>query len=752
MGVKDIKFSRREFLKFSSSLLASTFLFDLKDDSGFLIASTKQDKEEIKLTKEEKKIYTICGVCSMKCPVIGYVRNGRLVRVEGNPRSQLTEGHVCVKGRAGLYMLYDPDRLKYPMKRTNPKKGPGIDPGFVKISWDEAIDIVAKKFNEVIAKYGPQAIVIFARPKTALKHFAKSIGTPNICDHYSICDHTHDVAWSVMVLGKGKTKPFTKDYSNSKYILSFGWDAGKGKNKYIRDLIAALDKGAKYVVFDPVFSMGASKAHEWIPIKPGTDLAVLLAMIRTIINENLYDHEFVSKYTIGFDELKERVQPYTPEWAEKISEVPASTIVRIAREFATTKPAVVAFHKRDVGGPIYRNSFRTAQCIVIMNALVGSIDRPGGVILTRKPKIPQFEEFFQFKYPEPPTKERIDGLEKYPLAHLGNLMTVAHGILSEKPYPVKAGFVWKYNLFSFPDPPTMIEALKKLDFLVQCDIYMNEMSYFADIILPENCYWEGKGWGETTYFCKEAELVVKEGLKPLYDTKGIMKIVLSILKKMGLKEFAPDEEALKAYDKAVFEALGVTREELLKNHEGVWRDSKPFEPKTEFGTPSKKIEFAPTLLKEYGYDPLPYWIEPKVMPNEEYPYRLIIYHNLFHRMVKTHNIPLLMELRPENTVLINTKEAEKLGIKDGDYVWVEASNGRKIKVKAELTEGIRPDCVAIDHGYGHWSKGMRVAYGKGSNEGDLVVSMSVDEMLKINPDDPAANCMWNEVIVRIRKA
>ena len=736
--------SRRDFLKFSG-LLASSSILELDRDLGFLVPSAEAAQPE----KEEKKLYGVCGVCSMGCAYIAYVQNGWIVRLEGNPRDQIAEGKLCVKGRSSLNILYDPDRLKYPMKRTNPKKGIGVDPKWVKISWDEAIGMVATKFKEIIAKDGPQAIVIFARAKPHLKHFVKSIGTPNLIVHSNACDVSHDIAWESMVTGKGKGRPFTVDYENSRYILSFGWDGpGKSKNKWGRAVNNALEKGARLVVFDPRLSITASKAHEWIPIKPGTDLAVLLAMIRTIIIENLFDHEFISKYTIGFNELKGRVQQYTPEWAEKISDVPAGRIVRIAREFATTKPAVVASHKRDAGGPLYSNSFRVAQCFIIMNTLVGSIDRPGGRILDRKPKLPKEKDFV--KYPEYPKaiKERIDGMERYPLTKKGNFFTVAQGILSKKPYPVKAALFWKYNLPSFPNRLRLEEALKTLDFIAVSDIYPTELTELADVVLPEGTFFEGKGLKERKYHAMYPQMALVEGIKPLYDTKGFKKVLYSILKKMALKEYVPDEEALKAFSKAKFEALGTTKKEIHSNG-GIWTGDKEFKPKTEFGTPSKKIEFTPSLLKEKGFDPLPYWIEPKVMPNKEYPYRLIIYRTPWQRMMNTQNIPVLIEIYPENTATIYSKEAEKLNIKDGDYVWVESTTG-KIKVKAHPSEGIRSDCVAIDHSFGHRGKGMSVAFGKGSNEGDLVPDMTIEEMLK-NPD-PSANVMWNEVVVKVSKA
>ncbi|MGQ9627111.1 MAG: molybdopterin-dependent oxidoreductase [Anaerolineae bacterium] len=740
MNILKASLSRRQFLK----LTGATALLG-RDLMAFVPASSLAAPEE------EGILYGVCGVCSMGCAYIAHLSNGRIIRLSGNPKDQTAEGKLCVKGYSGLHLLYDPDRLKYPMKRTNPEKGIGVDPGWVKISWDEALEMVASKFKEIRDNYGPQAIVVIARPQSWQKHFAKAIGTPNHIAHNSTCYATHEVVWRAMVTGKGKT--WTVDYEHSKYILAFGWDGmGKSKNHWGRAVNKALANGARLVVFDPRLSITASKADEWIPIKPGTDLAVLLAMINVIISEELYDKEFVANYTYGFDKLKEAVQEYTPEWAADISEVPAETITRIAREFATTKPAVVASHKRDAGGPNYANSWHTAQCFVILDTLVGSLDRPGGHILDRKPRLPDIGDVWEIpEYPETTKLPRIDGMEQFPILYKtgkGSFSTLAEGILSQDPYPVKAAFVWKHNLLAFPNPARLIEALKTLDFIAVSDILPSEMVQLADVVLPDNTYFESSGLSPREYHAMYPQVALRESLPALYETKGFGSISLTILKKMGLDEYVPEGMGGTALMKAQLEALGTTVEEI-RNNGGLWGEPQELKPNTEFGTPSGKIELYSTVLEENGYDPLPRWVEPQAVLNEDYPYHLLVWRKPWERMTQSQNDPLLAEFYPENEALLHPDTANKLGIADGDYVWVESRVGR-INIRAHLTQGIRPDCVAVDHGFGHWSPGLSVAYQKGGNDGELIPNQTVAQQLDVGC--PAMTALMEDVAVKVYKA
>jgi len=746
MALPNITLSRRQFLKLTGAATAAASTATLGNSLQFLTPVA----QAAPLSAEDTILYGVCGVCSMGCAYIAHLRGGRITHLTGNPADQTAEGSLCVKGYSGVRLLYDPDRLKYPMKRTNPEKGVGVDPGWVKISWDEALDLTANTFKEVRDTFGPQAIMLVARTKTWQKHFAQASGTPNHVGHNNTCYTTHDVIWRAMVTGKGKT--WTVDYEHSQYILAFGWDGmGKSKNHWGRAVNQALANGARLVVFDPRLSITASKAHEWIPIKPGTDLAALLAMIHVIIDEELYDHEFVNNYTTGFDELKAHVKDYTPEWAAPICEVPAETLARTAREFATTKPAVVAHHKRDAGGPNYTNSWRTAQCFVIMDALVGSLDRPGGHILDRKPKLPGLRDVWEFPdYADTIKGPRIDGLEQFPVLKplgKGSFSTLAEGILSQSPYPVKAAFFWKHNILSFPNPPRLVEALKTLDFIAVSDVLPTEIVQLADEVLPDNTFYEGSGLNARQYHATYPQVALREPLPPVHDTKSFTSVSLEILKRMGLGEYVPEGMGGKGLTQAELEVLGTTADEI-KAQGGIWGEAAPIKPNTEFGTASKKIEFKATLLEENGYPGLPSWQPPRAKSDANYPFHLLIWRRPWDRMTQTQNDPIVSSFCPENRAMLNAARAREMGIAEGDEVWIE-SLANKIKLKARLTQGIRPDCVAVEHGFGHWSTGLSIAYGKGANDGDLIPTHTVEQQLAAG--DPAMSAMMEDVVVKVYK-
>ncbi len=744
-----MELNRRDFLKAAGATTGGFVLLPSLLDGG--LKAFAAAPPETNPGEEDSLLYGKCGVCSMACAYIAHLRDGRIVRLTGNPKDQTAEGKLCVKGYSGIRMLYGPERLKYPMKRTNPEKGIGIDPGWVKISWDEALDLTASKFKKHIDADGPQAVAVIGRPKPWTKHFAQAIGTPNHIVHINTCYSTHEVIWRAVVTGSGKT--WTVDYENSKCILAFGWDGmGKSKNHWGRAVNKARQNGARLIVLDPRQSITASKADQWIPIKPGTDLAFALSMIRTIINEDLYDKEFVGNYTFGFNELKEAVQEYTPDWAASVCGVPADTIVQVAHEFATSKPAVVAHHKRDAGGPNYANSWRLNHCYVILDALVGSMDRPGGHILDRKPKLSNFTEVFNLPpYPDTTKGPRIDGLEKFPLLHQrtkGSFSTLAEGILSQKPHTVKAALVWKDNVLAFPNPGRLVEALKTLDFIAVSDIYPTEIVQLADVVLPDNTFYEGSGVDARTYHAMYPQVALRQALPTLHETKSIGSVVISLLRKMGLDQYAPEGMGGGAILKADLEMLGTTKDEIINNG-GMWGEEVPFKPKTEFGTPSNKIEFYGTKLEEYGYDPLPRWV-PNPEAGSEYPFHLLIYRRPWHRMTQSQNDTVLAEFNPENYVLINSETAARNGIADGDEVYVESSTN-KIRLKAKTTQGMRQDCLAIDHGFGHWSKELSVAYGKGANDGDLIPSMTIEDQLSIS-GGPDMAALMESVMLKVYEA
>ncbi len=744
------KFSRRSFLKASAATVAAGAA------GSFLLTGCENDTaeevtEEVIEGPEVTTKFNFCGICSANCGMIAEVIDGKVKQLKGNPDDQVAQGKLCVKGYAATKDLYDPDRLKYPMKRTNPEKGPGIDPEWVKISWEEAFELAAEKFNEARENHGPESIAFFSRGHDWMNRLRRAIGTPNHIQHHSTCFTTYTAVWRACV-GVGN-RPFMLDLANARYLLSFGWDMpSKAKNMAARDYVEAMDNGAKSVVVDPRLTVTGTLADKWIPIKPGTDLAFLLAMIRIIVNEELYEQDYVEQTAFGLEELRDAVQDYTPEWAAEITGVEAATIEEVAREFGTIRPALIPNHKRDAGGPNYSNSWRVAFCKLILNTLVGSIDQKGGQVFPRTPSMPGFDEIFPPpEFPEMKT-ERIDGFEKHPIigpTRRGDFSTVTHAILEEEPYPLKAAFFRKHNVLAFPDAVKFTEALRKLDFVAVVDVWPSEMVQMADVVFPEPYFLETSSFGARSYFAFYPQLALRQPvIEPMYDTRGYGGVIEGLARAMGMEEYFADVNGGQLREEQL-QALGTSWEELQNSPNGLWSDEKEFTPRTSFDTESGKIEFYSRELEKHGYDPLPYWQPKREMPDSEFPFYMLISRPGMHKMTSTQNNELMLQAYPENTVILHKDKAREMGIEEGEELYVESRAGR-IKLQAELIEGIRPDCICIEHGFGHWSKEYSLAYQRGANEGDLVPRISIEEMLKIN--DPGAGSCMNDFCVKVYKA
>ncbi|MGQ9680753.1 MAG: molybdopterin-containing oxidoreductase family protein [Candidatus Bathyarchaeia archaeon] len=750
-------FSRRDFIKTVVASTVATSLFG----STILNALALHPREEIKFVDRfpMHELYTTCGVCDSNCAVKAYVKDGVLRFLEGNPDDLQGGGKMCGKGIAGGFMPYAPDRLKYPLMRTNPEKGVGVDPGWMMLSWDEALDTVAEKLKDIKDKFGSQAILFVARPSPFIDRLIKSIGTPNRADHRDTCFTTHLVVQK-FTLGE---KLWSWDLSNARYILSLGWDQpSKAKVVFLRRFAKAKERGAKVVVLNPMVTLMSSSADEWITITPGTDLAFALAMINVIITENLYDKVFIERYTNFKDyegEIRTWIESYTPEWASEITGIPSESIRRIAREFATTKPSIIPIHKRDAAGPNYVNSWRLAHAIVILNALVGSIDNWGGWLYTRNVKIPPLDKIFPPPpYPTPPTKQCICGRTELPLLDktgAGIFTSLADNIIKGRPYEVKAAVIHKYNILSFPNPKRMVDALKKLEFVAVIDILPSEMAQLADIVLPECTYLEGKDYLVREYSGWYPQISVRQPvIEPLYEGKGLgwiccelgRRIAPEYFKKPDGTFFTPDEYI----DKSLQEAIGLSFSELAEK--GVWsrpEEFKPYAKLEEMVKVGNKIEIYGKTFEKYGYDPLPSW-QPKLnMPNSEYPFYLLITRPPVHRHGTTTDNPYLLEVYPENVAIMNTDTANDLSIKSLDWVWIESKVG-KVKVKAMPFEGIRRDCICLDHGFGHWSEGLQYGVGRGTNDGDLIPDYPINEI--ISWKDPSASACMSDICVKVYKA
>lgn len=716
------KLSRRTFLKATA---VTTGALAALGAEGLSLESW----QKAAAASPETIVPTICEMCGVKCGILAYVKNGRVVKIEGNPKHPFSNGRLCARGNAGIKTLYDPDRLRQPLKRVGEGK-------FVPISWEKAIAEIAAKLKELKGKYGPETLVWACHPELIApweKRFTEAFGSPNFTGHAPTCYSNRNVAYNVTY----GTLPGV-DYGNVKYYLSPGRNITEGiNNAVVQKIVAARQNGAKLVALDPRLSNFAAWADEWIPLRPGTDGAFLLALIHVLIKENLYDETFVREKTVGFEELKAEVEKYTPEWAEKITGIKAATIVRIAREMAAARPAAVvdpAWHG-GLGG-MYHNGVQAGRAAACLNALLGNLGAKGG--LTFSPGMNLAKED---KLPGPPlpkvTAKRWDGAggEKWPLAKgLGLIQTLPEVVESGKPYPVKALIVSHMNpVRSCPDSQRFIATLKKLELVVAIDIQMSDTAYHAHYVLPESSYLERSDPFEVA----GPTIALRQPVvTPLGDTKGEDEIIKELAEAVGIGEFF--NFSLKEYNNTLLAPLGITHEQLEK--EGVIKVETTPPKYDKLPTPSGKIELASELMRKAGGPAVPTWEPPLVQPDRS-NFRLLHGHVAMHTHTSTQNNGWLHGLMPENELWIHPSRAKELGIKNGDLVEVESSVGR-VRIKARVTEGIHPEAVFMAHGFGSMVPTQHLAYNRGANHSLLV------PILTANFSGAAAQC---EVLVKVKK-
>ncbi len=430
-------------------------------------------------------ISTMCEMCVWRCGVRAKVVENRVVKLEGNPEHPHSHGKLCARGQAGLMNTYDQDRVLTPLIRVG-KRGEGK---FRRASWSEALDLVAENMLKIKNTYGPEAMVFSSTHNLSQPQFENLLygfGSPNYGTQRSLCFNAMIVA---NLITYGLEEP-ARDYSQLKYLILTGRNLTEAiSTSETMDLIDTIARGGKVVYIDPRFTKTASKATEWCPIKPGTDLAFHLALINVIIAEKRYNQQFVDQYTLGFDQLVDAVAMYTPEWAAPITGVDAAVIRRIAGEFSDAAPYALAHNGWRTSNFI--NSFPTERAITILNALVGNwgvtllpAAGEGGGPLGRPPQPP---------YPRI-SALRLDGVPwKFPFVplKLGIFQQLRDAMLAEDPYPAHGWFISRQNpVLSLPDRQKTLQVFSKLDFIVSVDIIMNDTDWFADVVLPEASYLE----------------------------------------------------------------------------------------------------------------------------------------------------------------------------------------------------------------------------------------------------------------------
>jgi len=744
MGKVQLQISRRTFLKGALAGSAGAALA-FGQMAEAVAAPSENSGTPWYYRGEIKRTYSVCDMCPWRCGVIVQSVNGRVYKIDGNPADPKSRGMLCARGQAGASFMYDPDRLRSPMIRTG-ERGEGK---FQEVTWEEALDAMAEKLLAIKEQYGPESVAIFGHTSGEFwftDYFAQAWGTPNASKpSSSLCTSPREEA-SLLTVGLPVGGHEPVDWEGVRCITLIGSHIGEdSRNTVMQDFAKAWARGAKVIVVDPRFSSVAAKADYWLPIKPGTDTALLLAWIHVLITEHRYDAAYVAEWTQGFDKLAAHVAEMTPEWAAAITELDPELIRTTARVMAEHLPQSVIVPGRHVTW--YGNDTQRMRAVYIMNSLLGAYGREGGIYFSKSPYIEA--------YPHPPFavagssggcsaepgaengelpvgpsgKARADGARTKFLRGPTAMQELIEPMITGEPYPIKALIVYGVNLLNtVPNVPRTIEALKKLDLVVAIDVLPMEHVAWADIVLPEATIYE-RFEDVWTVSHKTPYIALREpAVEPYADTKPAWWMARELGLRVGLEKYFK-WETVEEFVATRLQSIGYTIEQLREEGGIIVQKGKPylsdFKGVSPFKTPSGKIELYSETLALAGQDPLPVYT-----PVEEPPpgwFRLLYGRHPVHTFAKTQNTSLLHQLNPENDLWLNADVAASLGVKDGDRVWLENQDGvRSGPIKVKATQRIRPDAVFMSHGFGRSAPGLSLANGKGASDAALITRYALD--------------------------
>lgn len=674
----------------------------------------------------EKEIYSICFMCSVRCPIKILVKDGQVKWVEGNPFVAGMEGSLCPRGAAGISLLYDNERVQTPMIRVG-ERGAGH---WRKASWDEALDLVGEKLKGIIEKHGGHSVVLGERTQLAThvsKAFLKAIKSPNHFTHDALCKGSVNTACRSLF---GYTDPqMGMDYKNTKHIVLYGRNLFEAiEVRPVKNLMEALENGAKMTYIDPRVTTTATKASRYWMIRPGTDLALNYALIHVILRDRLYDEAYVDRWVLGLSELQDFIGDYTPAWAEKETGIAADEIEKMAREISQDAPHVI-FHF-GYRGANHTNEIYMRRSIMILNSLLGSVEVKGGFFFKKGPGEEggkPARKLTEQKFPkiDVPRFDKV-GTPDFPLPdpNHGVPQVFPYAVLNKDPYELKALIAYRFDpLMSINDTAMTRKALDELDLIVAIEINYSDIAWYADVILPESTYLERTDSIQQANGLKPQMFLRQQAVTPRYDTRDGAMILKQIGERIGTGKFFP-YDSMEELVKWQLEGTGFSREDFNAKGFVAYGKKQIFWDRKDgikFKTPSGKIEFKSSLLEDAGFESFPKY-EPMPSPPEG-QYRLVTGRNALHTHVSTQNNPYLNEICSENVLWINSGEASKLGIGNGDMVEVISEVGTG-SLSAYVTDLIHPEAVFMLHGFGHGAESATRSYNKGVNDAALMKNIS----------------------------
>jgi len=774
MLIKNPKLSRRRFLAVGGAAAAVAAV-----GSNLSVMKAVASSEHTNTGKGgTQHIASCCAVCVNKCGFIAEVNNGVIRKLNPNPKFFKSRGMLCARGNAGAKIPYDPDRLTSPLMRVG-ERGEGK---WKKISWDEAFDYITDKVTQLVIEEENRSTIAFASTEGMQEEFfvdlANIVGSLNTVRHPTLCLASNIQGYS-SVYG---TFP-DGDLVNAKFVVLAG--ANRAEAIVTPDTIdfAKNKRNQTVVCIDPRATKTTAIADKWYPIKPGTDLALVLAITNHIISNGLHDQKFCDEWTVGFDELKESVKKYTVEWASRETEIAAEEIVWMAEEFAKAAPAAVWYPGRR--SSFYANDVYYRRACAILNAIVGAFDKPGGLVPKSAVPLKTHEIIFPyFDWSMPridsgkvtflggilPEHAKTDaGLPTDSCAYLsekdGSWPVFREAILNKEPYPVRGMFVYKQNpVESIPNRAKTLQMLKQLEFICTIDVQMSETAFYSDIVLPESTYLER--WDPAHNLSGIQPIVVfrQPVIETLHDTKPMFDIMCKLAHRfMDRPEFWQDttEEDLELFKSGCLKRLTSNPvhsqiEHQMSGHPGgfeklmedgcFWIHDKPvygsIYKKGRFKTRTGKIEIFSQRYLDKGLKPLPEYLKHEEPQAGEYRF-VVGRHGQFTHANTQNNMWLLEAYgETENVLWLNTKVAREKGLKSGDRVKVKSKVGEQT-VKLLATEYIREDTVYYLHGFGRLSEGLTNIYKKGASDAAILVDYV---------DTISGNCAMHETFVTIEKA
>jgi anaerobic selenocysteine-containing dehydrogenase len=723
------------------------------------------------VSTSEKMVRSYCGLCGpiTGCGINCYVKDGKLVRIEGMKESPVNNGTLCPRAYASIQWLYSPQRLTSPLVRTG-KKGEGK---FKKVSWKEAIDTIADKLKEQKEKYGPESLAVLSPRQCTYKDYFKRFmvahGTPNYA-HSAICavQRAFSYAYTLGTPWIGDNA----DLENADLIINFTANpiySGASMPR-ARQLMKARERGAKIICIKPELQPDAALADIWMPIIPSTMTALALAMINVVVNEKLYDADFVNNWCYGFDKLVPHIQKYSPEWAAPITGLPAEQIRQVSRMYATTKAAcIMAGNALDQ----ITDSNQATRAISILIAITGHFDRKGGNIISVGNTMPRartllnlhkvLDETWVEKLVAP---EMAKGFEPFIEGPSSAYYKCFESVITGKPYPIRAIIApGTQPPVSTRNPKLIIEALNKLDFFVSVDVMENSAMPWADVVIPVTT-----GYESDHPFQVQGNWIMGRNkvVEAMGDYKSDFEFWLDLGTAMGYgdKFWNGDIEACMDYQ---LENFAMTMQQLRDHPAGIKFESKPpvyekyqqiFSTKkpwyvNEPYLPEGKVAIYNTTFEKNGFSPMPEWVNPPELPSTS-PELLKKYPLCFYDAHTTdvyihawlHNIPALRESVPDPWVHIHPDTAKARGIKDGDWVRIESPHGW-VKAKAIYFPGIRPDTVMGINGW--WQACDELGLpgydlGNGGANTNMLFGADVKKYF-----DPMVSAMPKQTLVQVSK-